>query len=513
MQIITISLFFALSGCFINDPDGDGKVGKADCDPNSAAACDEIVIDDSGDTDTDTDSDTDSDTDTDTDTDTDVDTGDTAEPCTEFTWFRDADGDGFGNPAVVTENCEPSPDGYVADGTDCDDADASSFPGAPESCDGADNDCDGAVDENVSSVWYVDDDGDGFGSGSGIDVICDGSSDSLVDNADDCDDGSASVNPAAVEICDGRDNDCDGAVSSDELDDDGDGLNECGGDDCDDADATVGPGLPELCNGADDDCDGLTPADELDDDADGYNECADADCDDASAGNYPGATETCDGADNDCDGIVDENDASDVGTWYLDADADGYGDASASITYCSAPAGYVADATDCDDTVAEVHPGAIEMCDEVDNDCEGTIDEAAHDESVWGADVDGDGFGSDTYADWLASCDQPAGYVENFDDCDDASAAINPDASEVSDDLADNDCNGTIDDSAITCWPDGDGDGYGDSSGGVYVESGVCDPGYVDHDSDCDDTNSTTNPAEDDPYGDGVDSDCDGSAT
>ena len=205
----------------------------------------------------------------------------------------DEDGDGFSE----------------ADG-DCDDQDATSYPDAPELCDGLDNDCDGDVPADE-----VDLDEDGYAGCAG-----------------DCDDGNAAVHPDAEEICDGLDNDCDGVVG-DEVDLDEDGYTPCTGD-CDDQDATVYEGAVELCDGVDNDCDGVVPGDELDNDADGFIIC-EGDCDDSNPDTYPGAAELCDGLDNDCDGAVGDE---------LDDDGDGF-------SPCQG---------DCDDGDPQVHPGAEE---------------------------------------------------------------------------------------------------------------------------------------------------------
>jgi hypothetical protein len=556
-------LFFLLAACGGLDNDGY-TVAQGDCNdsnpeiyPGAFEACDGQDNDCDGqidedcdveesDADADSDADGDSDADSDTDTDLPDDTAeDTAEPCEELDWFRDADGDSFGNPDVSISSCE-QPDGYVEDNTDCDDNAANVHPGSGEWCNGVDDDCDGDIDESTSNKWYTDADGDGFGDEStGVDVICDGSAGTLVAPSDvtgdgaydfDCDDTSSSVYPSADEYCNGEDDDCDGTVDNDTVDvrfwiedADGDGhgnpdsiLEQCAdpgasyeldlpADDCDDASASVYPGATEQCNGMDDDCDGALMDSEVDNDGDGANECADGDCDDSNAAIYVGAVETCNGVDDDCDGVADESDAMDATTWYYDVDGDGYGDDSVSFVSCSAPAGYVAMGGDCDGTNAAVNPGATEVCDGVDNDCDGTTDVGAADQSVWSIDADGDGYGSDSYSDYLASCEQPDGYVADFSDCDDTDAAVNPGATEVYDDLVDNDCDGTVDNSAVVCYLDADGDGYGLSGTGVYEETGICDVGYVDRDSDCDDTNSTINPGADDPLADdGVDYNCDG---
>ena len=63
-------------------------------------------------------------------------------------------------------------------------------------------------------------------------------------------------------------------------------------------------------------------------------------------------------------------------TWYSDADGDGYGNPALSTSACAAPRGYVANGLDCDDADDEVHPGAAETCDDVDDDCDGVVDDA-----------------------------------------------------------------------------------------------------------------------------------------
>lgn len=109
-------------------------------------------------------------------------------PIDATVWYRDLDGDGYGDPAVWTQACDASA-GRIADGTDCDDSDELVHPGAEERCNGVDDDCDLRADEK-------DADGDGE-----LDAACGG---------DDCDDADPAVNPEAEEVAgDGVDNDCD----------------------------------------------------------------------------------------------------------------------------------------------------------------------------------------------------------------------------------------------------------------------------------------------------------------
>lgn len=128
----------------------------------------------------------------------------------------------------------------------------------------------------------------------------------------------------------------------------------------------------------------------LDDDGDGYGAESSAistcdvlsgyirdggDCDDADPTIHPGTEEFCDDVDSDCDGVTDEDDSTDALTWYADVDEDTYGDPSSTRTSCTEPAGWVADSTDCDDDDAWRSPGTSEVCDDVDNDCDGVVDE------------------------------------------------------------------------------------------------------------------------------------------
>lgn len=89
----------------------------------------------------------------------------------------------------------------------------------------------------------------------------------------------------------------------------------------------------------------------------------------------PAATEVCDNRDENCDGLVD-NDATDFITWHADTDSDLFGNLASTNISCSAPEGYVADSTDCDDTRNDTYPGALEFCDAIDNNCNGQIDES-----------------------------------------------------------------------------------------------------------------------------------------
>ena len=159
--------------------------------------------------------------------------------------------------------------------------------------------------------------------------------------------------------------------------------------------------------------------------------------------------------------------------------------------------------TDCNDNDPDIHPDAEELCNEVDDNCDGEIDEGVR--AVYHRDADGDTFGSPT--DTRAACEQPIGYVQNDDDCDDRSADALPGGEEVCDGL-DNDCDGNTDD-IPGYWPDGDGDGYGTSGEAATL----CLPppdGYADNQADCDDGNADVHPGAVELCLDAVDNDCDG---
>ena len=366
----------------------------------------------------------------------------------------------------------------------------------------------------------------------------DNDGDGWTENQGDCDDNDETISPEGEETGNEDDDDCDGIVDegTDVYDDDGDcdcedaddcygssndECDELGHGDCDDDDEDVYEGAEEDDNGVDDDCDDIIDegTDAYDDDGDGYSEL-DGDCDDDDATVSPDADEICDGVDNDCDGDIDDDDdsvdTSTGTTYYADSDNDGYGDPDSTTMACDVPSGYVENDDDCDDADAHISPSETEICDEIDNDCDGDIDD---DDSSLDTSTgetfyeDGD---DDTYGDpdsTTMACEVPDGYSENDDDCDDGDDGINPDATEVCD-LEDNDCDGLIDDddssldtsTGDTFYEDDDGDGYGDAADDIMACNTPS--GYVDNDDDCDDGESAVNPAATEVC-DEIDNDCD----
>ena len=210
----------------------------------------------------------------------------------------------------------------------------------------------------------------------------------------------------------------------------------------------------------------------------------DGDCDDGDAAFNPGAAEDdcADPNDYNCDGSV----------GYADEDGDGY-----------------AACEECDDANAALNPGADEVCgDEVDNDCDGDVDEAdAVDAATWYADVDSDGFGDPAAGE--PGCVAPEGFVADNTDCDDDNDAAFPGNAEVCDGV-DNDCDADIDEGASdasTFYADVDGDGFG--AAGSPVVACAAPPGTVADSADCDDGAAGVNPSAAETCN-GVDDDCDG---
>ncbi len=192
--------------------------------------------------------------------------------------------------------------------------------------------------------------------------------------------------------------------------------------------------------------------------------------------------------------------------WYRDVDLDTYGAGEEEFS-CSQPEGFVIVTGDCDDTDELVSPGGIETCNEIDDDCDGDIDE--ENITTWYLDADEDTYGNvDIY---LVQCDEPMGYVDNADDCDDLVSTVSPDGTELCDDDIDQDCNGLIDDAegSQAWYADADQDSYGDPQTALYSCNESVE-GYVLDATDCDDANLDVNPSANEACLDHVDNDCDG---
>jgi hypothetical protein len=344
--------------------------------------------------------------------------GSVDEGVTHF-FHPDVDGDGFGEPTVTVDACFP-PEGYVLNADDCDDTD-------PE------------VGE--PSSWCSDFDGDGVGSAAGAELSCE-QQPGLLTICDDCDDFNAQVFPGAEERCNNSDDDCDGLVDNEAVnarewhpDEDGDTWGDenitvlaCNsnrppdwirrGRDCDDVSVAINPAATEVCDGVDNNCDGTDTAD-IDGDRFDDIDCGGTDCDDTNALIRPNANEICDGLDNNCDGVIDPPGISGTTWHYEDADLDLFGNSSVGLRLCATVPGWTTNRTDCDDTEATVYPGAPEVCDTLDNDCNNIVDDV---------DVDGDGA-------YPLAC--------GGDDCDDNDPNVGPNATEICDNGIDDDCDTT----------------------------------------------------------------------
>lgn len=252
-------------------------------------------------------------------------------------------------------------------------------------------------------------------------------------------------------------------VSCATPDADGDGHDAvvCGGSDCDDANDARYPGAIEVCDpeDVDEDCN-LATFGTTDFDSDGYVDAAccnegatrtcGTDCADTLAGIHPNLTEVCNGVDEDCDTAIDEGS---LVTLYADVDGDGFGTANTASLRCAGTSGFATASTDCDDGDVAIYPGATELCDGENNDCDQATDEFVT--TLYYPDTDDDGFGANTGA--VSACAAPTGFVSVSGDCDDGIGAVNPDASEL--------CNGRDDDCA---------GGVDDVGGAICVGTGGC---------------------------------------
>ena len=288
-----------------------------------------------------------------------------------------------------------------------------------------------------------------------------GAQPALCESDEECDDG---------EFCNGAER-CDPGARA---------ANERG---CVEADAPC-----ETCDEEQDECICENP--DADGDGEPSMDCGGADCDDNNARRFPGNVEIC-------DGLVDED--CDMSTLGDDADADGFTD----ITCCNRADGVSACGTDCDDSRATINPEAVESCNEIDDDCDGLIDEQV--QAVFYRDADNDTFGSTETVD---ACAAPPGYSSISGDCDDTDPLVFPGATETCDGAVDHDCDAAVD-NGCDCVDDmvrecGQLDGMGgfSSVGSCEVGSQRCINGFW---GTC--VGATVARAE---LCDGTDDDCDG---
>jgi len=415
------------------------------------------------------------------------------------TWYKDADNDGYSDGTTDTTSCT-RPTGYkvaselTATSDDCNDNDVAINPGAVEVCNGVDDDCDTQIDEGVKNTYYRDVDEDGYGDPNNTTQAC-AVPDGYVTNSSDCDDNDPKEHPGQAWYKD-SDNDgysdgttnttsCtrpEGSKVASEL--------TAISDDCNDNDAAIHPTATEVCNGVDDDCD--TQIDE------GVKNTYYRDLDGDGYGDPNSSTEACTQPEGyvansiDCD---DNNTDEHPGqTWYKDTDNDGYSDGTTETTSCTRPEGYKIESeltdisSDCDDNNAAIHPDTTEICNGVDDNCDGQIDEGV--KTAYYRDADEDGYGDSKNT--TQACTQPDGYVTNNTDCDDSDPKEHP---------------------GQTWYKDADNDDYSD--GEADTTSCARPAGYkvaselIAFSGDCDDDNTSVNPGATEICN-GIDDDCNG---
>jgi hypothetical protein len=169
------------------------------------------------------------------------------------------------------------------------------------------------------------------------------------------------------------------------------------------------------------------------------------DCDDANFSINESAAEVCNNADENCNGQIDEGLV--FSNYYMDFDLDGFGSTDFVEEACAQPAGYVDNSLDCNDMNFSVNTVAVEICNDIDDDCNGEIDNGLTFATYY-VDTDADTFGDPN--NMQDFCLTPTElFVSNSEDCDDTNALVNPAATEVWENGIDDDCNPSTSDVSV----------------------------------------------------------------
>jgi hypothetical protein len=439
-------------------------------------------------------------------------------------WYPDADGDLLGaSTATGIASCAAI-SGRINNNFDCDDA--ATGPGSG------------------GATWYLDEDGDGYGV---AELVSCGTPAGYSPLGGDCDDNDPAENPSVTWYSD-DDTDGYGSLIGQNCERRGRGDIQISGD-CDDTNNSVNPAAgDDSIDNVDQDCDGFESC-FSDGDGDGYGVApralgpigcigpqaspTDDDCNDADADEHPGIF------------------------WYVDADADGWGNSDILATCGRANPTDVTEPGDCDDANARIYPLATYWFDgDFDgfgsptdpympedcglpfayatnpDDCNDLTSAVQASPRYW-IDADRDGFGDGDGA--TVTC-QPQGDIDSLlsTDCDDGDASLYPGATWFLDGDSDGygddateylviDCapvegsaprGGDCDDDSpeespdVTWYADNDGDGWGTGAGQVGCRLNATD---VNADGDCDDTTNTISPGQDEVVGNDIDEDCSGS--
>jgi len=308
-------------------------------------------------------------------------------------------------------------------------------PAPPETCNGVDDDCDGVTDpENAIGCQdrYVDSDWDGAGDPTKKKCLCEASASYPATQGGDCDDQNPKVHPGGTEACNGIDDNCDGVT-------DEPGASGCKPYYADEDQDLFGDDANSAC---------LCGPNAV------YPTKVGGDCDDQNAATHPGAPDVCNGVDDDCSGKPDDSEGQTGCTnYYLDDDRDGYGIGSPKCLCQKADPYLATQSGDCDDSHSTVHPGASEICDKLDNDCNGETDEGEGLPSCqdYYLDADSDGYGRSGIG-LLPKClchPAPPYSASVTGDCNDADPAVHPGVQALCG--KDGDCDGDLRDPAEPC--------------------------------------------------------------